>query len=113
MPTIPFEPKVIRWLTSESAEVLRGGSWLYDGTVIGHVRILKVKGAEPNILYSDDEDTVHPPTDANGFYYVAEFWLPSTGNSMGSSSWGHATVEEAIRYAEEKLPNPVNWDLNP
>lgn len=100
-------------MSSECGDVLLSGSWTYDAEVVGRVRILKMKLESPNApdLAACDEDLEDPPTDADGYYYVAEFSLPTMGASNnGSRSWGHATVEEAIRYAEEKLPSPVRWE---
>jgi hypothetical protein len=98
-------------VSSERIATLRSGSWLYDGVVTGQVRILKIKGDGPNITVGDDPEGLDFPTDADGYYYVAEIKLPTlpTANN-GSSSWGYATADEAIRYAEQKLPNPITWD---
>jgi hypothetical protein len=69
-----------------------------------------MKGEGPNIAESDYEEPGHPPTDENGFYYVVEFRLPSAGEANnGSTSWGHATLEEAVQFAEEKVPSPIAW----
>lgn len=99
--------------TSVVGVVLKTGSWIYDGVVVGRVRILRMKAEHSNIadLDEDDDEQEEPPTDVEGYFYVAEFSLLALGPSnSGSRSWGHATVEEAIRYAEEKLPSPISWD---
>ena len=93
--------------------IVRRGTWLYDGSVVGEVRILKMKGERPNTTPGEgaDEKLLHPPTDAEGIYFLAEFELSSLGSrNNGSSSWGHATLEGAVRYAEEVLPGPIRWD---
>jgi hypothetical protein len=95
-------------MSPSEKEVIRSGTWLYDGCVEARVRILKIKGSG---YEEDEEGPQSPPEDANGFYYVAEFRLPpfdSLGN--GSTSWGHATADEAIKYAEEILPSRIRWE---
>ena len=90
-------------------DVIRSGSWLYDGTITGRVRILKIKGDGPNIVETDEEESGHSPTDNDGCYYVAEYGLPILGRPTCGSR-GFATPQEATHHAEETLPSPVVWD---
>lgn len=102
-------------MSVDCIQVLRSGSWIYDGEAVGKVRILKMKGDGPNLpAFEDDDDEVgNPPTDSEGYYYVAEFSLAGLGASNnGSSSW-HVTAEEAVRYAEENLPSTISWEATP
>jgi hypothetical protein len=95
-------------------EVVATGTWMYDGTVATTVRIVRV---DYDFWYAlaeaDDrlEPGESPNLNAEGHLYYVRFrpgWTPGDGDFWPDSS-GHRTLDEAIAYAESRLPGEVDW----
>ena len=87
-------------------QVVKVGSWLYDGTVESHVQIVKQNYFE--LPEPEDEESTpgYPPRDKDGNYYY-EYFTPGAGKGL-SNLFGSA--EDAIQNAIETLRSPIEWD---
>lgn len=95
-------------------EVVATGTWMYDGTAPTTVRIVKVDyDFWYGLAEADDalEPGELPGMNAQGHLYYVRFrpgWTPGD-RSFWPDSPGHQTLDEAISYAESRLPGDVDW----
>jgi hypothetical protein len=96
-------------------KIKRRGTWLYDGTAPMPVDIV---GLPYDFWYElgklDDQlepDEAPSPLGARGLLYYARF--RDAGRKV-RRTWpdtiGYATVEAAMRAAEDKAPSPIVWN---
>ena len=86
-------------------QVVKQGTWLYDGTVPCEVEVIKSNYFERP---EPDEDKVpgYPPRDADGNFYFVRLTLKGIARGVfkcfGSS-------DEAVQGVMKKLVGPIHW----
>lgn len=101
-------------MTNE-AELVRSGTWLYDGSVVGRVEIWKVRAdwTAEEAAEAEDEQP-YPKTDLEGFYYACRFSIPSIDLTPNADprhlGTGGPTLEEAVAYVEATVKQGVTWE---
>ena len=97
------------------AEIVRHGTWLYDGVVPADVNIVKLTDADipPG---PEDEGSVpgYPPRDGQGYFYGVDYFVHGrAGTSKGVSARLFGSVKDASRHATDTLKVAINWDDTP
>ena len=95
-------------MTQKIRQILRRGTWLYDGIVRGEVWIVRQNYFEGPKTTDEEPTPGYPPTDAEGCFYFPEYRIPRAGAGSGGQVFG--SIEDAIRYAETILKSPIAWD---
>ena len=92
-------------LMFDNPQVVKRGTWLYDGTAKSAVRII-----ETDIAYGsgDHEDLPEIRDDRSGeFFYVQ--WAPPGDDVFKGSSGPFSTIQEAIVEVEKHTQGTVRW----
>jgi hypothetical protein len=95
-------------MTNKIRQVLRHGSWLYDGTTKSDIWIVRQNYFEGPKITDEEIDLSYPPTDAEGCFYFPEYRIPGAGAGSGGGVFG--TIDEAICQAEKILGSGITWD---
>jgi hypothetical protein len=95
-------------MTNKIRQVLRHGSWLYDGTTKSDVWIVRQNYFEGHKITDEETDPAYPPTDAEGCFYFPEYRIPGAGAGSGGEVFG--TANEALGQAEKILGSSIIWD---
>ena len=92
---------------NEKKEIIKRGTFLYDGSVITDIQIVKT-----NIRYGsgDYEDEPEYRDDVEGEFYNIEFWSTTKRGKFVSGSLSHTSLKEAILEAEKATNFTVTWD---
>lgn len=90
----------------ENAEVVLEGTWLYDGCVTCHLRIIK-----RHTLYGSGDyyDPSEIRDDKEVECYYIEFESMIEKGNFDSKSGGFLTLSEAIADAEKVTYQKINW----
>jgi hypothetical protein len=89
-------------------QVLRHGSWLYDGTIKSDIWIIRQNYFEGPEITDEETDPSYPPTDSEGCFYFPEYRIPGAGGGSGGRVFGSA--DDAIDHAEKRLGIGIVWD---
>ncbi len=91
----------------ETKEIVKKGTFLYDGSVITDIQIIKT-----NIRYGsgDYEDEPEFRDDVEGVFYNIEFGSTTERGKFVSGSLSHTSLEAAISEAEKATNFTVTWD---
>ena len=95
-------------MTKKIRQVLRHGSWLYDGTAKSDVWIIRQNYFECPKITDEEMDPAYPPTDADGCFYFPEYRIPGAGSGSGGEVFG--AIDEALGRAEKILGSSITWD---
>jgi hypothetical protein len=90
-------------------QILKHGTWLYDGTVKADVWIVRQNYFEGPVITDEEPTPGYPPTDAEGCFYFPEYRVPGAGAGSGGSVF--SSPEEAIRRAEDVLKSQIVWNI--
>jgi hypothetical protein len=94
-------------MTERVKEIVRRGSWLYDGSVSAGVSIVRRNYFDGPKIVDEEPMPGYPPTDAEGCFYSVEYDVPRAGRGSGGEVYG--CIEDAVRAAEAILKGPVIW----
>lgn len=91
----------------EKREIIKKGTFLYDGSVLTDIQIIKT-----NIRYGsgDYEDEPEYRDDIEGIFYNIEFGSTIERGKFVSGSFSHESLNEALLEAERATNHTVNWD---
>ena len=91
----------------ETKQIVKRGIFLYDGSVITDIQIIKT-----NIRYGtgDYEDEPEYRDDVEGEYYRIEFGSPTERGKFVSGSLSHTSLEDAISEAEKASNYTATWE---
>ncbi|MCM3905105.1 MAG: hypothetical protein ND866_25710 [Pyrinomonadaceae bacterium] len=90
----------------ENAEVVKVGTFLYDGTVICDIRIVKHNGRYGT---GDPFDEPKFREDIEGEFYYIEFGSTVERGKFVSGSQALPSLEAAVREAEDATGGRVTW----
>ncbi len=85
-------------------ETLREGTWLYDGSVLCRVRIVRRDWD----YYHESWDPDPPDLDVDGWAYYVEFESPPASGSFGQPSTSCLSYSDAVTLAE-KTAKEIRW----
>jgi hypothetical protein len=99
---------------NEHVKITRRGTWLYDGTATMPVDMV---GLPYDFWYEVDkaDDQLEPGEVPMALgvcgllYYVRFHDAGKKAKRTWPDSIGHATVEEAMRTAQARVPSPIKW----
>jgi hypothetical protein len=86
-------------------ETVKQGTFLYDGTVICDVRIVRT---ETRYGSGDEEDPPEIREDHPGPCFYVEWGSTSRRGEYSSGGGGYATLPDAMRAVEQRVPG-VKW----
>jgi hypothetical protein len=86
-------------------EVLREGTWMYDGSVSCRVRIVR---RDWDYYHENAYDDDLPALSTDGWAYYAEFESPPASGTFGQPSRTCLSQAEAINLAE-KTAKGIRW----
>ena len=96
-------------------DVVAKGTWLYDGTTLQPVFIVRLNydfwyelGKDENALEDGEESCLNE----NGFRYYVSFQGIRVDGSFWPDSLGDMTIEAAKATAQSKVPSAVSWEGN-
>ncbi|MCP3887439.1 MAG: hypothetical protein GY702_01000 [Desulfobulbaceae bacterium] len=92
---------------NEKKEIIKKGTFLYDGSVVTDIQINKT-----NIRYGtgDYEDESEYRDDVEGEFYNVEFGSTTERGKFVSSSLSHTSLKDAIAEAEKATNYTVTWE---
>lgn len=92
---------------NEKKEIIKKGTFLYDGSVTTDIQIVKT-----NIRYcsGDYEDEPDYRDDVEGEFFNIEFGSTTEREKFVSGSLSHTSLEEAVFEAEKATNFTVTWD---
>jgi hypothetical protein len=89
---------------AESAEIVKSGTWQYDGGVGHEVWIVK-----QNFDFYYDEGFEDAPEDLNEDGEVFQVVVAKDGN-VRSVGLAFHSIEEAVAKAQQIIPQGIEWD---
>lgn len=92
---------------NKKKEIIKKGTFLYDGSVITDIQIIKT-----NIRYGSGVHGDEPEhrDDVEGEFYKIEFGSTTERGEFVSGSLSHTSLEEAISEAEKATNFKITWD---
>ncbi|NFT06667.1 hypothetical protein FDF26_06230 [Clostridium botulinum] len=90
----------------ENAEVVLKGTWLYDGCITCHIRIIKWHTLYGSGDYEDPPE-ISDDKEIECYYVIFESIIDK--GKIASSRGGFLTLSEAITEAEEVTYQKINW----
>jgi hypothetical protein len=87
--------------------VVKKGSWVYDKTVSKEIRILKQNW---DYYYEGEYSEGEAHLNEDGFSFYVVFGEPLGDGTYSSRSETLYSLDEAIKYANEKVSGGVVWE---
>jgi hypothetical protein len=88
----------------EAAQIVKSGTWLYDGSVVHEVWVVK-----QNFDFYYDEGFEDAPENLNGDGEVFQVVVARDGKVMSVGLAFHST-EDAVAKANQIIPQGIEWD---
>ena len=89
-----------------TVQVLREGTWLYDGAVPCRVRVV---GQDWDYYHEPGFDPEPPDLDAEGWAYYVMYGSPVEPDAFAGRSRTCLSLKEAVALAERTLDGPIRW----
>jgi len=92
---------------NEKKEIIKKGTFLYDGSVVTDIQIVKT-----NMRYGtgDYEDEPEYRDDVEGEFYNIEFGSTTERGKFVSGSLSHTSFEDVLTEAEKATNYTVTWE---
>ena len=87
--------------------VVKKGSWFYDNSTRKEIRILKQNW---DYYYEDGYSEGDPHLNKDGYSFYVVFDEPSEDGTYSSRSETLYSLEEAVKYANEKVIGEIIWE---
>ena len=90
----------------------RQGTWLYDQSAEQNVFVVSIDyDFWYELAKSEDrlEKDERPSLNSDGRLFYVCFRLPPAGEPIWPNSLGHKTLDDAMSFAESKVPSRVEW----
>jgi hypothetical protein len=94
-------------MTERIKEIVKRGTWLYDGTVRAEVLIIRQNYFEGPKIVDEEPTPGYPPTDSQGCFYAIEYDIPRGG--AGGSGPVFGSLADAVQKAEATIKGPIVW----
>ena len=93
-------------MTDRIFQIVRRGSWLYDGTVPAEVQIVRRNYFDGPTIIDEEPLPGYPPRDAEGCFYAIDYYLENGQKGVGEV---FGSLEAAVTGAERTLRRPITW----